>query len=338
MNRLRFSASIVLVSMLAAVLSDAEAVAQEASRRYAVLIGGLGGTEEHTAAFQRYLLDTRRALVDYAGYRAEDVVVLAESEGAEFVTGISSAENVRTRFEALASEARPNDQVLVILFGHGSYDGERAYLNIPRRDLSDADYAALLDALPVEHVVFVNTASASAPFAQSLSAPGRIVITATRMATQRNETVFPRFFVEALGDAGDLDKDGNLSIREVFTYAAEQTNRHFEVDGNVPTEHALLEDTGDGEGHRLEELEEAGEGNLAGVTYLRRRDAALALANAPRDSPLGQMVLERERLERSVAELKSQKSSLDEDEYYARLEALFIELARLNDRIETLVQ
>jgi hypothetical protein len=313
-------------------------VAQEAPQRYAVLIGGLGGTEEHTAAFQRYLLDTRRALVDYAGFEANNVVVLAESEGTEFVTEVSGAENIRAQFETLASGMGPNDQVLIVLFGHGSHDGERAFLNIPRRDLSDVDYAALVDALPAERVVFVNTTSASAPFVQTLSAPERVVITATRSATQRNETIFPRYFVEALSEAGDLDKDGNLSVREVFAYAVEGVNRQFEEGGNVPTEHALLEDTGDGEAHRLEELDGAGEGNFAGVTYLRRHDAVLAQVNAPRDSPLGQMVLERERLERAIAELKSQKATLAEDDYYARLEVLFVELARLNDRIELMVQ
>ena len=41
------------------------------------------------------------------------------------------------------------------------------------------------------------------------------------------------------------------------------------------------------------------------------------------------------RLERDIAEWKSRKAILSEDAYYARLETLFVSLARLNDRIES---
>ncbi|MDX1548197.1 MAG: hypothetical protein R3247_14460 [Rhodothermales bacterium] len=320
----------VLVLLLF-VLAVLPAAAQE---RHAVLIGGLGGSPAHTEVFRGYLFEARRAFVEALGVPAEHVTVLAEAalEDEAFVDGVSTAENIRAAFERLAARVAADGHVYVVLFGHGSFDGTHAQLNIPRRDLADADYAELLGGLRAERVVFVNTASASAPFAEVLSGPGRVVITATRSGTQRNETVFPQHFVAALADpAADLDYSGDLSVLEVFRYAAERTARGFEQAGTIPTENALLEDTGDARAARLEELGGAAEGSLAAVTYLRR---GAALAAGAADPALAPLLRERDGLERQIAEVKSQKAGLDEDIYYARLEQLFLRLARLNERIE----
>ncbi len=323
------------IAFVLTLLSAPRPAAAQAGTRYAVLIGGLGGSAEYTEQYRRYLFETRKALVDAFDFPAANVTVLAENslEGEPFVDGVSTAENIRARFAGLAGRVTEHDHVYVVLFGHGSYDGEHAQLNIPRRDLDDADYAELAGRLRAGRLVFVNTASASAPFIDALSAPDRVVVTATRAGTQRNETVFPRFFVEALSGAGaDLDKNGDLSVGEVFRYAAQKTAQSFAEGGHLATEHALLEDTGDAKGYRAEELEAAGEGNLAGLTYLRRR--ATALAAGPDGAALAPLLREKERLERDIAEVKSRKNRLGEDEYYRQLEVLFVRLARLNDRIE----
>lgn len=309
------------------------AASQDEGQRYALLIGGLGGSPDHTETFQRYLFETRRALVERFQFSEGNVVVLAERGISDepFVDGVSTAEAIRDRFTELAGRIAPEDQVYVLLFGHGSFDGRHAHLNIPRRDLSAADYASLIDDLDAERVVFVNTASSSAPFVDALSAEGRIVISATRTATQRNETRFPRYFVEALTDpAADVDKDGALSMREVFAYASERTSRDYDDAGLLATEHALLDDAGDGRGTELDDLETSADGDLAAVTYLTPRGAApLAAGNAAAPS-----MREKETLERAIAELKSQKQTLSEDRYYAELETLLVRLARLNERIE----
>jgi hypothetical protein len=141
--------------------------------------------------------------------------------------------------------------------------------------------------------------------------------------------------VEALTNpAADLDKNGDLTVYELFRYATEKVAQSFEETNHLATEHALLDDTGDGQGHRLEELEEAGEGNLAAVTYLKRRTALLATVSGANREAVATMLQERETIERDIAELKSRKSNLEEDGYYASLETLFVRLARLNDQIE----
>ena len=319
--------------MLLAFGGISPAQAQEqGGARYALLIGGLGGTEAYNRAFQEHLLKTRKALTQDFQFPDAHVTVLAaaEAESPDFVDGASTAANIEAQFRRLAEQVTESDEVYIVLFGHGSYDGQQAYLNIPERDLSAADYAELVDGLDADCVVFVNTASASAPFIGALSAPDRVVITATRSGTQRNATSFPTFMVEALTSAAaaDRDKDGALSVREVFTYAADKTAQSFEETGTLATERALLDDTGDGSGHSAEELQDAAEGALAASTFLRRAAGGVAAGVSP-DQRRAQEALRRE-----IAELQSRKSQLAEDAYYDQLETLFVRLARLNQDIE----
>lgn len=316
------------------VLCLAPGIAQ-AQQRHAILIGGLGGTPEQTDRLRQYLYDARQAFVGPLGFDEERVTVLAETALAEedFVNEVSTSENIGGHFEELADDVTAEDLVFVLLFGHGTYDGRAARFNIPRRDLEASRYAGLLNRLRAERTVFINTASASGPFVGELSAPDRIVITATRTGTQHNQTVFPDFLVEALSDpAADLDKDGGLSVREAFQFAAERTAASFAASGHLATEHSLLEDTGDGTGYRLEELNDAGEGYLAQVTYFRSADDLELPAGA------GPLASDKRELEQEIALLKSRKQDLAEERYWTELERLFVALARLNEQIESAVR
>ncbi len=306
--------------------------AQDAGTRYALLIAGLGGDPAYTDRFGDYLNETRSLLVNRYGMPGDQVYVLGENAlaGRPFVDDVSTAENVRSYFDRLSRRATPDDHVYVILFGHGSYDGARARLNIPRRDLDDADFGELLDGLDAGRIVFVNTASASGPFAESLSGPDRVVITATATGTQRDETVFPRYFIEGLRSAdADLDKSGGVSVLELFRYAAGEAARSFDAGGQLATEHAMLHDGGDGAAARFDKVDGSGQGALASVTFLRPLDVLADVDEA--DRPL---LREREALQRSIAELRAGKAGMNEEAYYAELEQLLVRLAELNERLE----
>ena len=223
-TRAALAVPLLLVVLAAHHAMVADATAQDATARdaagsaadrHALVIGGLGGGADQTERFEQYMFETRRALIETFGFAEANVRILGEQAIADrpFVDGVSLAETVRDEFAALARRVHPDDQVYIILFGHGSSTGDRSFLNIPRRDLSDEDYAGLVGAINAARIVFVNTASASAPFAEAVSGSGRIVITATRVASQRNETTFPRYFVEALSSpAADRDRNGELSV------------------------------------------------------------------------------------------------------------------------------
>lgn len=309
--------------------------AQETENRYALLIGGLGGSPELTEKFKGYLFETRKALIDGMAMPAENITLLGENSisSASFVDGVATADNIRLQFDALQERVGPADLVLVVLFGHGSFSNGEARLNIPRRDLSQHDFASLVDGLDASRIVFVNTGSASAPFVEALSGNNRMVITATRTGSQKNETSFPRFMVESLtSPATDRDKDGRISVKEVFEYAAERTDQMFADNGNLATENALLDDNGDQEGSRLEELENGADGHLASITYLSGDSATSGVLAERAGSTAWQ--LEKSEVELAIANLKSRKASMDADVYYAELETLFVQLARGNEAAE----
>ena len=163
------------------------------------------------------------------------------------IRGRSTREGVEKAFATLAARATVDDEVVVVLFGHGSFDGRQASFNLPGPDLSAADYAALLGRLSSRRVAFVNTTSSSGAFLQPLAAPGRVIVTATRTGGESNETRFPAYFVEAFGaQAADTNRDGQVSLLEAFDYARAKTAKAYEQDGLLLTEHAALEDGGDG--------------------------------------------------------------------------------------------
>ena len=220
---------------------------------------------------------------------------------------------------------------------HGGYEGGEARLNIPRRDLSQHDYAELIDQIDARRLVFVNTASASAPFIEALGGEGRVVITATRSGTQKNETSFPRFMIESFTDPGsDRDKDGRISMAEVFAFTAEKTAQWYDDNGNIPTEDALISDSGSAEGARLMDMEASGEGQLAALTYISIGESEL-LASSGRGSPeVSAWLQEKDQIEREIASLKGRKSEMNIDEYYSELEVLFVRLAKGNEQIEAL--
>ena len=288
------------------------------ANKFAVIITGAGGEPAYAKQFDEWTTQLRTALSDRYNFGADHTKVLPRA----------TAEDVKRTFAQLKTQLDANNVLFVFLIGHGSFDGKESKFNLVGPDLGASEYNALLSSLPTHRIVIFNMASASGEFAKSLSAKGRIVITATRSGQESNATRFTGFFIDALNakDA-DTDQDGHVSVLEAFVYANRLTADFYTRAGRLATEHALLEDNGDGVGH---EKAEAGEGLLARATYLDSLsvDEAAATANA------GRLLKERTRLEAEIQQLIARKQSLPEAEYEATLERLFIELAKVNRSIK----
>ncbi|MEE9168402.1 MAG: hypothetical protein V3U73_01480, partial [bacterium] len=159
---------------------------------------------------------------------------------------------------------------------------------------------------------------------------------ATKSGRERNETIFPKFLIEALNsEASDRDKNGDISVLELFQYASEMTERWYEDANHLATEHPLLEDTGDRLAYRAAELQDYGEGGLSSTTYLLKRSDSLARAAASAgDSLTVNLIHEKEEIEERIAILKSQKSNYSEPDYFTLLQPLFVRLAAINAKLE----
>ena len=109
---------------------------------------------------------------------------------------------------------------MLILIGHGSFDGVEYKFNLVGPDISAEELARLCDRVPAKRQLIVNTTSASGGAVPALERPGRAVVAATKSGTEKNATVFCRYWVEALHDPeADVDKNEAISALEAFQYA-----------------------------------------------------------------------------------------------------------------------
>lgn len=311
----------------------ATAPAASAADRYALVVTGASGGEAYAKKYDAWRATFVDTLQKKFGYPADHLLVLAETES----DGVRKAtrENVRQALGDLRKRLTKEDQLLVLLIGHGTpvdapgAGGDDAKFNLVGPDLTASEWNDLIKPIP-GRIVFVDTSSASVSFLRKLSGRGRVVLTATDSAAQQYETVFPDFFVKAFDDAAaDLDKNGRVSIWEAFTYASAGVQAWFEQKGQLPTERPLLDDTGAGIGR---EAQNPGtDGAIARITYIQP-EAAVAL---PSDTALATLVKRQADLQSQIEDLKARKDAMPAEQYEIDLERLLIELARVAVQIRS---
>ena len=313
---MRYLSPVILI-----LLISASSVAQKTDpNKFAVIINGPGGEAAYAKQFGEWTTQLSSILSQRYSFDAKQIKVLSDK--------LATAEEVKRTFGSLKSELDANNVLFVFLIGHGSFDGKEAKFNLVGPDLAASDYNQLLTALPTKRIVLFNMSSASGEFVKSLSAKGRIIVTATRNGQETNATRFAGFFITALtATDSDTDQDGHTSVLEAFVYANRLTEEFYKRAGRLATEHALLDDNGDGVGR---EKPEAGEGLLARATYLD----SLSIDEAAATAATGKLLKERTRLEGEIEQHIARKAFLPEAEYESTLERLFIALAKVNRSIK----
>ena len=302
--------------------------------KFAVVIAGAGGEEAYTKMFSSQANLLHESLVNRLGFDEKRVFLLTETGAGGPETGAveyvarSTAQEVRKAFDAIKASSNPESLIFVILMGHGSFDGQQAKFNLVGPDLAAKDFLSLVSAVPARRVIFVNCASASGEFVKPLSGGNRVVIAATRSGSEQNATVFAEHFVTALTEpSADADKNNRVSILEAFNYATKVTADWYKLKDRLASEHAILEDNGDGVGH--EEAKE-GDGAIAKTTYLDSNTMAVA----GNDSDLARLLSEKQKTEEAIEKLKVRKDEMKPDEYERELERLLVDLATINQSIK----
>ena len=320
--------SFVLVLLVAAVVC-AQAPKKKSPvdpNKYAVIINGASGEPEYAKQFEQWTTQLNTVLSERYGFDSKQIKVLTEKPAT--ATARATAEEVKSTFATLKSQLDTNNILFLFLIGHGSYDGKESKFNLVGPDLSATEYNALLSSLPTRRVVVFNMSSASGEFIKSLAAKGRIVVTATRSGQETNATRFAGSFIAALNATdADTDQDGHTSVLEAFIYANRLTEDFYKRAGRLASEHAVIDDNGDGVGH---DKLEAGEGVLARATYLD----SLSVDEAAASVATAKLIKARARLEGEIEQLIARKASMQEAEYESTLERLFIELAKVNRSIK----
>jgi hypothetical protein len=287
---------------------------------YYVTVAGLGGEPDYEQRFTANAMDLDKIFKSATGAHVYTL------------TGKQATKARLTEVIAqIAHEARPEDDLVVTLIGHGSFDGTEYKFNLVGPDITAADLAALCDRVPVKRQLIVDTTSASGGAVAALERPGRAVIVATKSGTEKNATVFARYWVEALQDpTADTDKSDSISAMEAFAYADRKTAEFYASQKRLATEHAMFEDTGKGDAVRAAPSE-GREGALMATFTVVRIGAAQAAMNDPAKRDL---MTKKEELEQKIDGLKYQKAAMEPGEYKKELTAALVELAKVQEALD----
>lgn len=319
---MRLSLALFLALFFCALAMPASA---QVADTHLIVITGVEADAADGQQFHKWATTVIDAAAKRGGVVADNIVYLSDKPDADpaRINGRSTRENVEKTFSDVASRVKPNDEVFILLLGHGSFDSRGAAFNLPGPDLMAADYAKLLDKFTAERVVFVNTSSSSGGFLQPLAGPGRIIVTATKTSGEHNDTLFPEYFVEAFtSEAADKNADGRVSVLEAFEYAKTKVTQAYQQKGNLLTEHATLDDGQDGK--------------FADTLFLASPKARAASIAAVADPSLRALLEQKQALEDQVAALKLRKAAMDPAQYDQALEKLLIDLAQKTRAIQQL--
>jgi hypothetical protein len=128
-----------------------------------------------------------------------------------------------------------------------------------------------------------------------------------------------------------MDKDGRVSMLEAFTWARRRVGESYERDGQLLTEHAVLDDDGDGKGSDAPG-QPGTDGALARTLFMAAASSGTT-PGADADPELRALIDARRALENRIAALKASKEKADPAQYASELEQLLIDLARTNRAI-----
>lgn len=316
-----------LLILLVTVFAGSAAIAAETNQSKAtvILVVGAPGEAEFGSNFVQQV-----KFWDDIGNRAVARVIRI---GGDATNALDDRELLKRTLTAEPVEG--SDPLWLVLIGHGTFDGKEARFNLRGPDVSNVELAEWLK--PSKRpLAVINCASASAPFLKSLSATNRVVITATRSGSEMNFTRLGEHLAKAIVNPdSDLDKDGQVSLLEAFLVGSRNVSEFYKTEGRLETEHALIDDNGDGLGTPADWFRgvRATKKSRGGAMPDGMRANQFSLLFSPDEKALPPEVrTQRNALELQVDQLRESKATLPEDEYYQKLEALFLELARLQEQ------
>jgi hypothetical protein len=305
------SVSLLAVACLLAVNAHAAT--------YAVIVAGLGGEPDYEQRFTAAAKDLDR--IFKAAGPTSHVYTLTGQQ--------ATAAQFRDKMSAVARDAKPEDDFTLILIGHGSFDGVDYKFNFVGPDLTATEIATLCNSIASRRQLIVDTTSASGGALKAFERGGRAIITATKSGTEKNATVFARYWVEALQDsAADTDKSDSISAMEAFTYASKKTAAFYDSQKRLATEHAVFNDSGSGEPARAPGN---GQGTFMATFTIVRLGTSQQASNDPGKRALLQ---KKDQLEEKIDTLKYQKPAMDPDDYKNQLKDALLQLAKVQEELD----
>jgi hypothetical protein len=326
-------AAYLMLAGLCLLLPILPAHAGSQDGRWAILIAGVSGDAALQKTYLQELKDLHSTLVEQLQFASDHVYSLFDdpSLAPDLIRYKSTRENLAKVCKEIAGRSGKDDLVFVFIEGHGSYDQKIYKLNLVGPDPNADELAEMLYSIPARRFVVINATNTSGASLTDLSGKGKIVISATKSGSEGNQTHFGGFWVGALrNNNADMDKDGRTSVYEAFNYAVQMVERYYTDEGQLQTEHPVLNDNGVAL-NQAKAVSEGSEVTLARATYL---DSGIKRAASAAMTPEEQQLFdEAQVLERQIELLKQEKAEMDPADYESKLEDLLLRLARVNAKL-----
>ena len=310
----------ILIFFLFSLSSFAAPQGPAQEEKVCIIITGLGGMPEYEENFLAWGLATE------AHFQDELESVVYRLDGRD-----QKKSEILQLFEKISSSP-PSKELWLFLIGHASHDHRNYKFNISGPDLTDQEIQAFFDGLGETRTYLVAATSASGTLASQLGQENRVIVTATKSATEKQPPLFMSFILEAVSsEEADTDKNARVSLLEAFLFSHQKVAAWFEEKGRIQTEHSTLQDNGQVllEKKNILETHPGNQGTLlASTAYLSRSSEQPYRTREARE-----LASQRVELEREIEDLKFRKNQMSEDEYYRVLEELLVRLAVLNESI-----
>jgi hypothetical protein len=232
--------------------------------RRCLIICGLPGDGEHRKLFGETLELLHSGLTKHHGFAAQNVYILwgdktkdKDSTAVRANRGVATRETITNAANMLHKVLQPDDTFWVFVLGHAHYDGRYSWLNVAGDDLHQLEFGRLFEGLRCREQVFFLTTAASGFYLKPLAAPGRIVISATEPDLEVNETLFPHKLARGIATPPalaefDIDGDKQATLLDLYLWTARETTQEYVTGELLATEHALIDDNGDGRGTEVQ--------------------------------------------------------------------------------------
>jgi len=231
----RVAATALVLAALAVAPAAAAPLAEGApaagGKVYAVLVGAMPGEDLYARHYRDWLKRFHAWLTQAAGVPAANVAALSGDKDFKdpLLAGLATADAVKKAIADMAAKAGPQDQVILLLVGHGVLTEKPPTLVLPGPDVNAQELADALAPCPARNQVILNLSSSSGVATAFLAKKGRVVVAAAS-PIEGNEPVFPEFFLRGLeskradGEAAPAagTKDGQITVLEAYNWAARE--------------------------------------------------------------------------------------------------------------------
>ena len=256
----------------------------------------------------------------------QDLAAKAKMDANTIGLGDEPADGDRPSLEkAIADLPKTGGDLWLVWIGHGTFDGRSAKFNLRGPDIEATSIEELLKPFQ-RRLIILNLFSASGQFVAPLAGKDRVIVSAGR-GGERNYSRLGEKLADSLNSAdADLDLDGSLSLLEAILHASAATKAFYDDAQRVVSEHAVIDDNGDGRGTGTDKFKglradvATSDGALAREIHFLG-DSADPLSPEARE--------ERTKMEAEIEALRQRKKDLKEDDYYAELEKLMRRMAKL---------